>query len=115
MSAYADRRRCAGCYPWEAVEEFFPQQDFIYLPCVGLATKQMPRWLQLCRPDAKVIVCGPSLPMTPILFQYGIYDLAGYILHAEEAAKARKIVEASENEFLFCVGEKVSMRADQPR
>lgn len=101
-----------GSFPWDAAEAILPEQDFVYLPCVSFATKQIVRWMELCRRDAKVIVCGPSLPMTPMLFDYGIYDLAGYILHEEDCARARAIVAAAENEFLFCVGEKVSLRAD---
>lgn len=104
-----------GSYPLEAAEALLPEQDFVYLPCVSFATKQIVRWLELCRRDARVIICGPSLPMAPLLFDYGIYDLAGYVLHESDCARARDIVAAAENEFLFCVGEKVSLRADDPR
>ena len=33
--------------------------------------------LSLCRPDARVMLLGPSTPLTPVLFKHGIFCLSG--------------------------------------
>ena len=99
-----------GGYPLDACEYLLPEQDFVFLPCVSAATKQLPRLLELCR-NAAVIICGPSIPLSPVLFGYGASDLAGFVVRDEEADAAMRIIRAAENRSLFSTGEKVSFKA----
>lgn len=99
----------SGGYPFDAADFLLPQQDYVYLPCTAFATKHIQHWLDLSR-NSRVIICGPSLPMAPALFDFGIYDLSGFIVRNE--ALALRIAASGENESFFASGEKVSLRAD---
>lgn len=68
-----------GDYPDSACEYILPDQDYIFITGTTLANKTLPRLLELGK-AAKVIMAGPSVPLTPILFEYGIDVLAGAIV-----------------------------------
>ncbi|NCC67957.1 MAG: hypothetical protein EOM14_07140 [Clostridia bacterium] len=97
-------------YPMEAAEFLLPEQDIVFLPCIAVATKQIVRWLELTK-NKTVIICGPSVPMAPVLFDFGVYDLSGFIIHSHELQRAAHMASSAENEFLFSIGEKVSLKA----
>ena len=48
-----------------------------------LINKTMPRLLELSR-NARVVVAGPSTPLTPILLEHGIDILGGLIVEDED-------------------------------
>ncbi len=108
LKIFGDEKK--GSYPMEATEYLLPEQDIVFLPCIGVATKQISRWLEISK-NSKVIICGPSVPMAPILFDFGVYDLSGYIIHENEFQQAARMVSSAENEFLFTIGEKVTLKA----
>jgi uncharacterized protein (DUF4213/DUF364 family) len=41
--------------------------------------------LALCRPDAAILVLGPSTPLSPILFERGVRFLSGAIVEKVDA------------------------------
>lgn len=73
-----------GDYPDSACEYILPEQDYVFITGTTLANKTLPRLLTLSR-GAKVIMAGPSVPLTPILFDYGVDVLAGAMVLDNQA------------------------------
>lgn len=95
-------------YPISAAEFLLPQQDFVYLTCSSITTKTLPRWLELAR-NAKVIICGPSIPLSPILHSFGADDLAGFIV--TNSSMAFEEASGLGLKSMFGAGKKVNFRA----
>lgn len=66
-------------YPDPACEYILPHQDYVFITGTAFTNKTMPRLLELSK-DARVIVVGPSTPITPILFKYGVDAIAGMVV-----------------------------------
>jgi uncharacterized protein (DUF4213/DUF364 family) len=73
-----ERRPQAGDYPDPACEYLLPEQDYVFITGSTLINKTMPRLLQLCR--GYTVLVGPSVPLTPVLFDFGIDDLSGFVV-----------------------------------
>lgn len=73
-----ERRPRKGDLPDSACEYILPEQDYVFITGCTIINKTLPRLLQLSK-NAKVILVGPSVPVTPLLFDYGIDVLAGTI------------------------------------
>lgn len=65
--------------PDSACEYILPEQDFIFITGATLINKTLPRLLQLGQ-DSKVIMLGPTVPLSPILFDYGVFCLSGSMI-----------------------------------
>ena len=68
-----------GDYPEEAEETMLPRADIVIITGMALTNGTMPRLLELCA-GKRVALSGPSVPMTPILFDYGVTDLFGTLV-----------------------------------
>ena len=68
-----------GDYPDTACEYILPGQDFVFITGCALTNKTMPRLLELSR-GRKVILAGPSVPLAPILFQFGASEIGGLVV-----------------------------------
>lgn len=67
--------------PDPACEYVIPEADFLFMTGVTLINKTAPRLLELGRAArAHIIMVGPSVVMTPRLFDYGVETLAGSIV-----------------------------------
>ena len=64
-------------YPDSACEYILPYQDFVFITGMTFTNKTLPRLLQLCI-NAKVALVGPSVPLAPLLFDYGVDYLCGF-------------------------------------
>ena len=64
-------------YPDSACEYILPDQDFVFITGMTFTNKTLPRLLQLCV-NAKVALVGPSVPLAPLLFEYGVDYLCGF-------------------------------------
>ena len=74
-----ERRPCPGDLPDPACEFILPQQDFVFMTAVTLINKTLPRLLDLSR-NARIVLVGPSVPLSPLFFDYGISRLAGTVV-----------------------------------
>lgn len=72
--------------PDPACEYVMPQADFAFITGVTLINKTAPRLLQLCK-DACTVMVGPSVVMSPVLFDYGVDSLSGSVVGDPEAAR----------------------------
>lgn len=66
-------------YPDPACEYLLPKQDFVFITGTAFTNKTMPRLLQLAQ-KAEVILVGPSVPLSNILFKYGVDCLASFVV-----------------------------------
>ncbi|UWG96500.1 DUF364 domain-containing protein [Dehalobacter sp. DCM] len=70
-------------YPDSACEYILPEQDFVFITGTAFTNKTMPRLLELSK-KAKTILVGPSVPITRILFNYGVDQIAGLVALEQE-------------------------------
>ena len=75
-----ERSPSPGDYPDSACEYLLPQCDIVLITGSALTNKTMPRLLQLSR-SAKVILAGPSVPLAPVLLDFGVYCLTGMVVN----------------------------------
>ncbi|MBU3135326.1 DUF364 domain-containing protein [Clostridium gasigenes] len=68
-----------GDYPESACEYILPFMDYVFITGSTIINKTLPRLLELSS-NAKVILVGPTTPMTPILFKYGVTELSGAVI-----------------------------------
>jgi hypothetical protein len=85
-----ERTPSAGDYPDPACEYILPEQDFVFITGTTLINKTLPRLLELSR-GAFVALVGPSVPLSPVLFSYGVDLLGGTVVVDEE--RLRRVIE----------------------
>ena len=69
-----------GEYPAAAAPEIVPQADIAALTGSAIVNGTMDALLPLCRPDAYVLVLGPSTPLHPLVFDHGVDAIAGSLV-----------------------------------
>lgn len=67
-----------GDYPDSACEYILEEQDFVFITGMTFTNKTLPRLLELVRHDASLCLVGPSVPISDILFSYGVEHLSGF-------------------------------------
>lgn len=73
-----------GDFPAEAAPDLIPQADLIAITGMALLNRTLDGLLALCRPSSEVMLLGPSTPLSPALFDYGIDYVSGTYVTAEE-------------------------------
>jgi uncharacterized protein (DUF4213/DUF364 family) len=63
--------------PSAAAAEVIPQADVVAITGTSLVNKTFDGLIQHCRPDAFVLLLGPTSPLSPVLFDYGVDLIAG--------------------------------------
>jgi uncharacterized protein (DUF4213/DUF364 family) len=71
-----EQRPQEGDLPAEAAEELLPQADVIGLTGTSFVNHTVERLLDLSR-NSFVVILGPTTPLSPVLFDYGVDVLAG--------------------------------------
>lgn len=71
-----------GDLPASAAPEVLPHAGVIAITGTALINHTLADLLALCSPQAKVILLGPSSPLSPICFAYGIDIICGAIVTA---------------------------------
>jgi uncharacterized protein (DUF4213/DUF364 family) len=74
-----ERRPSGGDLPDQACEYMLPRQDCVCITGSTVSNKTLPRLLELSK-DAYVVLVGPSVPLTPLWFDYGVDLLAGTVV-----------------------------------
>ena len=72
-----------GDHPESDAPEILSRADVVALTAMTLVNGSFPRLLSYCRRDAFVVVLGPSTPLTPALFRYGVDSLCGSVVTDE--------------------------------
>lgn len=71
--------------PADAAPSVLSQADVVALTSMTIHNHTLPGLLEHCKPEALVILLGPSTPLTPVLFDYGADILCGSIVTDIEA------------------------------
>jgi uncharacterized protein (DUF4213/DUF364 family) len=66
-----------GDMPAEHASQILPQADVVALTGTSLINCTFDGLIQLCRPDAFVILLGASTPLSPVLFEYKVDAVCG--------------------------------------
>lgn len=66
-----------GDLPESEAENVLPDADVVGITGTAFTNRTIEHLLDLCRPDAFVVVLGDSAPLSPILFDYGINAVSG--------------------------------------
>jgi uncharacterized protein (DUF4213/DUF364 family) len=69
-----------GDYPEEAAPDILPRADVVAITAMTLINHSLENLLRLCSQDATVILLGPSTPLSPVLFDYGVNLLSGSVV-----------------------------------
>lgn len=72
-----ERRPQSGDLPASEAERVIPQADVVAITGTALINGTMGNLLKLCRKDSLVMVLGPTTPLTPIWFDYGVDLVSG--------------------------------------
>lgn len=79
-----------GEYSAESAADLIPQADVVAITGSALINHTLDGLLALCRPQALVMLLGPSTPLSPVLFAHGATILSGSRV-VDEAAALRTI------------------------
>lgn len=93
-----ERMPQADDYPDPACEYILSQQDVVFITGTAFINKTMPRLITLAQ-GARVILVGPSVPISPVLFQYGVDMIASTVLLDE--AQTWKVVKQGAKMNIF--------------
>lgn len=69
-------------YPAEAASDLVPQADVLAITSMTLLNGTLDGLLVLRKPEARVLLLGPSTPLHPLLFDYGVAMLSGAVVTA---------------------------------
>jgi uncharacterized protein len=72
-----ERNPQPGDEPEEAADHLLPQADVVALTGATFVNGSLDHLLGLCRPDTRVVMLGPSTPLSPVLFRHGVDVLSG--------------------------------------
>lgn len=67
----------AGDFPADHAETILPEADIVAITGSGFINHTIEQLLGLCRPGSLVVVLGPTTPLSPILFDYGVDVISG--------------------------------------
>lgn len=99
-----ERNPGPGDLPDTAAEFLLPEQDQVFITSSAFINKSMPRLLELCA-SARVGLVGPSTPLAPLLFDFGLSALSGLVV-VEGAKVAGSIGESRSCISIFADGVK---------
>jgi len=75
-----EKRPLEGDLPADMAAEVLPQADVAAITGTSLINHTFEELMKLCRSDALVIILGPSAPLSPLLFDYGVDIICGTLV-----------------------------------
>jgi uncharacterized protein (DUF4213/DUF364 family) len=66
-----------GDLPAERAPEVIPQADIVAITGMAVVNNSLPELLAQCRPGAWVMLVGPSAPLSPVWYDYGVHWISG--------------------------------------
>jgi len=72
-----EKQPLEGEYPADAAEELLPKADLVAITGSALINHTLDELLSFCCPETPVMVLGPSTPLSPLLFEYGVNIISG--------------------------------------
>jgi len=79
-----EKRPGPGDLPAEAASEVIPQADVVAITGTSLINHTFEELIELCRPEAFVLVLGPTAPLSPVLFNHGVDVISGTLVTEPE-------------------------------
>jgi len=73
-----------GDFPAEAAPDLIPQADLVAITGMTILNRTLDGLLALRQPSAEVMLIGPSTPLSPALFDFGIDFISGTYVTSEE-------------------------------
>jgi len=70
-----------GDRPVSDAQEVMPSADVVAITSMTLLNKTLDALLEMVKPGATVIMLGPTTPLSPVLFDYGIDLLCGSVVN----------------------------------
>lgn len=64
-------------FPVSSAPDLLPRADLVAITGMTFINHTLTDLLKLCRPDATILLLGPSTPLSPILGEFGVDLLAG--------------------------------------
>jgi uncharacterized protein (DUF4213/DUF364 family) len=58
-------------------DHLIPQADVVAITGTSLTNHTLPHLLELCDPKAYIVMLGDTVPLSPVLFEYGVDALSG--------------------------------------
>jgi uncharacterized protein len=80
--------------PEQAAEQYLPQADIIAITGTALINHTFESLLRYCPATSLVMVLGPSTPLSPVLFRYGVQMISGARV-IDEAAAIKTILQGA--------------------
>lgn len=71
--------------PAEAASDILPNAEVVAITSMSLVNHSLDGLLSLCTPESKILLLGPSTPLSPVLHEVGIDVLSGAIVTDIEA------------------------------
>ncbi|GHT85081.1 hypothetical protein FACS1894137_08920 [Spirochaetia bacterium] len=105
-----EKRPGPGDYPDSACEFILSSQDFVFATGVTVINKTLPRLLELSRRQG-LILAGPTVPMAPPLFGFGVRDLQGMVITDPDLCR-ELVCGRNDRVPIFDTGKRVSIARD---
>jgi uncharacterized protein (DUF4213/DUF364 family) len=99
--------------PAAAAAKIVPRADVVAITGTTLINHTFEELMALCRPEAKVLLLGPSTPLSPVLFDYGVHLLSGSVVEDIEAVLQAVSQGANFRQVHRCGVRLVTMQQDQ--
>lgn len=106
-----ERRPQLGDLPDFAEDYLLPHQDVVFITGATLTNKTLPHLLEVSR-RSRVVLVGPSVPLTPLWFEWGVDTLAGCVV--TDGGKLWQMAQEGAGREVFGNGTlTIQVRADQ--